>query len=316
MFKKNKLTNLNAPSKLRFFWYEFKKDKFLVFSVIYLLFLLFTSLFLVLIFPKFITKQFGFEKEYASCSYRLMSYSSNFFFWLGTDEYSRSFIMRCCFGFLLSIIIAIFNSIIAVTIGSLYGFFSGLIGKNTDVFMMYLIEIINAIPYTILLILFGTVISQKLNYIFGSGNFNSIFVLFLLFTMFEWTRYAKIVRNRTLSLKSKDYFNVSKSLGASNFFILKKHLLPNCIDTMIINFIECFIHTIVGEAALHTFNIGVRPPLSSLGNLLYYGFQYIHSNNKRLYFIPLILFVSTILLLHLICSKIKKILRKRVNVFV
>lgn len=317
MFKKNKLlTNLNSPSKFQYFFHEFKKDKLLMFSVAYLCFLLLISLFFVLLFPNLIIKQFGFEKEYVSSHYRLLKCSTNFFFWLGTDELSRSVIMRLFFGFLLSIVIATFNSIIAVTTGSLYGFISGLIGKNTDMFMMYFIEIINAIPYTILLILFGTVISKRLDYMFSGCTFNSILVLFLIFILFEWIGYVKIIRNRTLSLKNQDYFDVSKSLGASNFFILKKHIIPNCVDTIIVNFIECFIHTIISEATLQAFNIGVKQPFASLGNLLSDSLVYVlDNNNKSLYFIPLTLFVSTIILLHLICYKIKKIFKKRIGIF-
>lgn len=310
----NKNSNYHMPNKFQFLIYNFKKNKVFLFCFFYIIFLFLTSIF-ILIFSKSPTYQYGLGQiEIETEKYRLLDPFQKGFI-LGTDEHSRSFLVCIAFGLFLSLSFALINCIFTVFFGFMYGFISGIKSKNVDMFMMYIVDVINSIPHLIIQILFGIVIIRKFETIFNS-NVSSIIALFMLFILFDWTNFASIARNKTLLVKQQDYFNVSKSLGASDFFIIKKHLIVNCTDIIILSISKCFINTIIAEAGLSYLNIGVKKPLSSLGTLMQDHKVYLNHVGKRHYFIiPAFIFISIVLSLNLINNEVRKTFKKVINKF-
>lgn len=308
-FSDNK-NNYHIPSKFQFFVRDFKKSKIFLVCFFYLIFLFLISIFIIL-FSKSSVYQYGFEKfKIDDGKYRFLKFFTGKFLF-GTDELSRNFLVRVALGTFLSLSFGIINCIFSVPIGFMYGFISGIKSKNVDMFMMYIVDVINSIPHIAIQILFGVVIIRKFETIFSSST-SGIIALFLLFVLFDWLMFVTTARNKTLLVKQQDYFNVSKSLGASDLFIIKKHLIINCVDVLILSISDCFIGTIVAEAGLSYMNIGVKKPLSSLGTLIQEYKTILNQPGKRYYFfIPITIFVSIVFSLGLINSEVRKILKKR-----
>ena len=305
--------NYYVPSKFQFFIHNFKKNKIFLTCFFYLILLFLTSIFIVL-FSKPLSYQYGHEKFSINTEpYRFLKpFERGFLF--GTDELSRDFLVCVAFGTFLSLSLGLINCF-SVFIGFIYGFVSGIKGKNIDTFMMYIVDVINSIPHTIIQIFFGVIVIRTFETLFSS-NISSIVTLFILFLLFDWLVFVGTARNKTLLVKQQDYFNVSKSLGASDFFIIKKHLIINCIDILVLSISNCFIGTIISEAGLSYMGIGVKKPLSSLGNLIQEYKVFLNHEGKRYYFfIPMVIFVSIVLSLNLINSEIRKTFKKRMSFY-
>ena len=140
-------------------------------------------------------------------------------------------------------------------IGVLYGGISGYFGGLVDNIMMRIVEAIYAIPMTIYVILIMIVLKPGLTSII------------IALTISFWVTMARIVRGQIISLKEQEFVLAAKTIGASPLRIILKHLIPNCIGTIIVTLTLSVPDAIFQEAFLSFIGLGIAPPLASWGSL-------------------------------------------------
>lgn len=140
-------------------------------------------------------------------------------YWFGSDNFGRDIWTRTWEGARVSLIIAIAAAIIDMVIGMSYGLISGYFGGKVDIIMQRILEIANGIPRLVIVTLLLLVLQP--------GMLTIIFALMLT----EWVGMSRIARAEMLKLKEQEFVLASRTLGAGNFFIIFKEVLPNIIGT-------------------------------------------------------------------------------------
>jgi oligopeptide transport system permease protein len=180
-------------------------------------------------------------------------------FWFGTDEFGRDMWTRVWAGTRVSLYIALLAAALDLFVGVTYGAVSGFLGGRVDDAMQRIVEILNGIPSLVVAILAMTV--------FQPG----IITISIAIGLVNWTFMARIVRGRMLQLKDQEFALASRSLGASRFRLVWKHLIPNSLGPIIINLMFTIPAAIFTEAFLSFIGLGIRVPEASLGSLIAEG---------------------------------------------
>ena len=178
-------------------------------------------------------------------------------------------------------------------IGSIYGSVAGYFGGKVDLIMMRIVDIIYSVPDILIIILLQVTLKAPLQTLFDSSpvfdGLNRVGVglisIFITFSLLYWVSMARIVRGQVMTLKEQEFVTAAKALGASNGRIIRKHLLPNCIGTLIVTATLQIPSAIFTEAFLSFLGLGVAAPMASLGSLASDAINSINSYPYRL-FIP------------------------------
>lgn len=204
------------------------------------------------------TKLSGFD--YFEQDYSKINIKPNGEYWFGTDELGRDLFTRIWLGTRYSLMIGIAAALIDFGIGVIYGGIAGMSSRRVDAVMMRIAEVIYSIPYMLVVVLMSVVFSTA-----GAGT--SMFVLILAMTITGWVPMANLVRGQVLQLKESEYSLASESLGGSNGWILKKHIIPNTLGPILVNVTLTIPRAIFAEATLSFMGLGLQPPKPSLGTL-------------------------------------------------
>ncbi|OOM81885.1 oligopeptide transport system permease protein OppC [Clostridium puniceum] len=181
--------------------------------------------------------------------------------WFGTDNLGRDLFVRNFYGARYSLMIAVLAAVINLCIGVIYGGVAGFFGGMIDNILMRIVDVLYSIPLTIYVILFMAILSKP----GSSGSGLSTIVLGLSITY--WIGMARIVRGDVLQLKQQEFVLAAKSLGASNFRILIRHLIPNCIGSIMVTLTLLIPEAVFTEAFLSFIGLGIAAPRASLGTL-------------------------------------------------
>lgn len=173
----------------------------------------------------------------------------------GTDTLGRDIFTRIWYGARISLIISFAAVFINFIIGVIYGGIAGYVGGAVDNLMMRIIELINGIPYLIIVILLMMVMEP------------GIMTIILAYSMVGWTNMARLVRGQIIGLKQQDYIVAAKVMGARPSRIIGKHLLPNTLSIVIVSITLEIPQAIFTEAFLSYIGLGVPIPLASWGTL-------------------------------------------------
>lgn len=230
---------------------RFKKNKGAVIGVICIL----VILLLAIVAP--MISAFGFDDINNS----LASIKPNTIHLFGTDTYGRDLWTRVWTGTRYSLFIAVVAIIIDVIVGMTYGLISGYFGGKVDAVMQRFQEVVNSIPTLVILTILLMVMKS------------SLFTIIIALSFTEWIGMSRIVRAQVLKVKEEEFVLASRTLGASNFFIIFKEILPNIYSQMIIMVMMSIPNAIFYEAYLSFVGLGLPIPLASLGTLINDGYR-------------------------------------------
>jgi ABC-type dipeptide/oligopeptide/nickel transport system permease subunit len=183
---------------------------------------------------------------------------------LGRDEF-----LRLLYGGQVSLEVAFGATVIAMTLGLVLGLSAGYFRGWTDAVVSRTTEFTMAFPVLLLLIALGTTISDRFDFITIHGLFNrGVLSLAAVIGLITWFYPARIIRAEVLRLREQEFVEAARMIGASNWRIMRKHLLPHLVAPLIVYSTLTFATIVVLEAAISFLGIGIRLPTASWGNML------------------------------------------------
>jgi oligopeptide transport system permease protein len=209
---------------------------------------------------------------------------------LGTDNLGRDYAVRVMMGSRVSLTVGLVASCIILLIGSIYGSVAGFFGGWVDMIMMRIVDMIYTVPDILIIVLLSVAFDQPLKALAQRPGFQWIQVIgvnlisiFVVFALLYWVGMARIVRSQILILKEQEYVTAARALGASSAHIIKKHLLTNCIGTLIVTTTLQIPSSIFTESFLSFLGLGVAAPMPSLGSLASAALNGMQSYPHRLF---------------------------------
>lgn len=213
-------------------------------------------------------------------------------YWFGTDYLGRDLWTRVWSGARVSLYIAVIAALLDLLIGVTYGGISAYYGGKVDIIMQRIIEIITGIPSLVTLTLFIMVLKP------------GILSISLAMAVSGWTGMARVVRSHVLRLKNQEFVLASKTLGAPDFRVIVKHLIPNVIGPIVVMIMFTLPAAIFYEAFLSFIGLGLQAPHASLGILINDGFKSFQTHPYTM-FIPSIVICLLIFGLNLLADGLR-----------
>ena len=184
----------------------------------------------------------------------------------GADQLGRDIWSRVAYGARVTLVVSLAALLISCVVGVTLGLLAGYFGGIVDRVIMRLTDIQMAFPMMLLALMVVAVL--------GANMVNLTLVLALI----GWTRFARVVRGETLSLRERDFMVSARAIGAGNLRILLRHLLPNLATPVIVVATLELARLVLLEASLNFLGLGVPPPAPSWGRMLADGRLYLQSD--------------------------------------
>ncbi len=173
----------------------------------------------------------------------------------GSDDLGRDLFARVRYGATISLLIALVATLVQFFVGVFYGAIAGYAGGSVDMIMMRIVDVIATVPLLLYVILLMVVIGPGLK------------TIILAMGIIYWVGMARIVRGEILSLKEQEFVMAAKTLGASTWRIIARHLVPNALGPIIVSLAMMIPSAIFTEAFLSFIGLGVPAPMASWGTL-------------------------------------------------
>ena len=211
----------------------------------------------------------------------------------GTDSLGRDYFTRILYGGRITILIGVLVMAISTIIGTVVGAISGYIGGIADTIIMRVLEILMSIPSFFILLALSVVLKS------------SLFEIVVILSAFSWMGTARIIRGEVISLREADYIKCAKTQGIGAFTIIRKHIIRNISQVIIVSATMTASGAILTEAMLSFLGLGLKPPVSSWGSMLNAGSQNMMTSPYLVIF-PSIFIIIVILLFNMIGRGIQK----------
>ncbi|GKW45099.1 oligopeptide ABC transporter permease [Planococcus sp. NCCP-2050] len=178
---------------------------------------------------------------------------------LGTDKSGRDVLTRLFYGGRISLLVGFSATLIVISLGTLVGSIAGFFGGLVDNILMRFTDFVLNFPFLVFVIVLNTILY---------GIVDGLWVLILVIGVLSWGGVARLVRSKVLAEKENEYILAALSIGCSPWKVIRKHLLPNVMSTIIVQATLIFASMIVAEAALSYLGFGVPQATPSWGNML------------------------------------------------
>jgi peptide/nickel transport system permease protein len=231
------------------FWRRLKRHRLALVSAIVLV-----LLFLIAIFGPYLSPYGRDIIEYTGAK------APSWEHWLGTDELGRDELTRLMYGGRVSLMVGVVVAILSSGIGTLVGMAAGYYGGRLDNVLMRFTDMVLALPLLPLLMVAGVV--------FYDRGWDSLLVIPVILGVLEWMAVARLVRGSFLALREKEFVEAARAMGASDWRIITRHLLPNSIAPIVVNTTLVVGAAIIVESVLSFLGFGIQPPTPSWGNML------------------------------------------------
>jgi peptide/nickel transport system permease protein len=182
---------------------------------------------------------------------------------LGKDPLGRDVLSRLVYGARVSVVVAFTTVAISLAAGTLLGFLAGYYGGILDDLIMRVVDILLAFP--------GILLAVALTSVLGPSLRNVVLALCVM----GWVGYARIVRAQVLAIRERDFVQAARAIGAEDFRILWRHILPNVLAPLVVEATFGASGVILGEAGLSFLGLGTQPPSPSWGSMLNEGRQFL-----------------------------------------
>ncbi len=224
----------------------------------------------------------------------------------GTDRLGRDFAVRLMMGTRISLTVGLVCAALVLVVGATFGAIAGFAGGWIDNIMMRITDILYTIPDILLIIILSVAFKDRLKELATKPGFGwmqtvgpNLIAIFVVFVLLYWVGMARITRSQVLVLKESEYVTAARALGASKSRIIKKHLLTNCIGTLIVTTTLQIPSAIFTESYLSFLGLGVSAPMPSLGSLATDAVKGMNTY-PHLLFLPAIIISVTILVFNLL----------------
>jgi ABC-type dipeptide/oligopeptide/nickel transport system permease subunit len=186
-------------------------------------------------------------------------------YWLGTDRIFRDQFARLAVGARISLLIGFSATAIATAIGGVVGMVAGWFeGKLVDTLLMRIVDVGLAFPFLLIVMALGAALKQT-----------TAMTIFLTLGFTGWLGIARIVRAKTLQIRSRDFVAAARALGQSTPGILLRHVLPNVAGPLLVVATVLVAQMILAESVLSYLGAGIAPPTPTWGHMLHEGQDYL-----------------------------------------
>lgn len=227
-------------------WKRLIKNKAAIAGMVVILILILTAIFADFIAPY----------HYSTQNLQNVRVAPNADNWFGTDNFGRDIFSRVVYGSRISIQVGFIAVFVAMILGGTLGSISGYYSGRIDNVIMRLMDILLAIPGILLAIAIAAALGPGLVNVMIAVGIASI------------PRYARIVRASVLSLRDQEFVEAAKAVGANDFRIITKYILPNCMAPIIVQGTLGVAEAILSAAGLSFIGLGIQPPIPEWGAML------------------------------------------------
>ena len=247
---------IKKQSQIKEIFKRFKKNRMAVFGLVVIILLILCALFPSAIAP------YGYDDQNLSEQFIAPCLAHPF----GTDNFGRDILSRVIYGCRISLLIGLISVSISCVLGVMLGCIAGYYGNKIDNLVMRFIDIMLAIPQMLL--------AMSIVAALGIGTEN----LILAIAIGSVPGYARIVRGSILSVKGQEFIEAARSIGASDFRIITRHIVPNCLAPIIVQATMSIASAILSTASMSFIGLGIEPPTPEWGSMLSAGRAYLRDH--------------------------------------